>query len=94
MSNNALVTDNLKLALVVEIHAWRLLYGKNLNAKYRVKMEEIQTFIEEYEKRLSRPIKDLEDVREAMGALARIREDHIKIDMTLGPIEVGHFCLL
>lgn len=51
-------------------------------------MEEIFTFIEEITKRLSRPIKDLDDIRYAMAALKEIRDREIMIDMSIGPIEV------
>lgn len=51
-------------------------------------MEEIFTFIEEITKRLSRPIKDLDDIRHAMAALKEIRDREIMIDMSIGPIEV------
>lgn len=48
---------------------------------------------------LSRSIKDLDDVRLAMKALEEIRENYIRIDMTLGPIEeayslIQHFQVL
>ncbi len=59
-------------------------------------MEEIFTFIEDLAKRLGRPIKDLDDIRFAMAALKEIRENEIRIDMTIGPVEVwkenvGHY---
>ncbi|XP_071095783.1 dynein axonemal heavy chain 8-like [Haliotis cracherodii] len=85
-----LFTEPLKLALSVEIKAWKLLFGKELNNKYRDKMEDILVFVEEYTKRLMRPIRDLDDVRQAMIALADIRENHIRIDMSLGPIEESY----
>lgn len=52
-------------------------------------MEEIFTFLEDITKRLSRPIKDLDDIRHAMGSLREIRDREIMIDMSIGPIEVG-----
>lgn len=52
-------------------------------------MDEIAQFVSEFSKRLSRPIDDLEDVRSAMAALEDIRQNEIRIDMTLGPIEVN-----
>lgn len=45
-------------------------------------------FVSEYSKRLGRQINDLEDVRNAMAALEDIRQNEIRIDMILGPIEV------
>jgi len=80
----------LKLAFRVEIKEFKLLFGKELNSNYRKKLDDILEFVEDYSKRLSRPIRDLEDVRQAMNALAVIRENQIHIDMSLGPIEVRH----
>ena len=51
-------------------------------------MEEVFTFLEDITKRLSRPIKDLDDIRHAMSALKEIRDREIMIDMSIGPIEV------
>lgn len=51
-------------------------------------MDEILQFVTEHSKRLGRPINDLEDVRNAMSALEDIRQNEIRIDMILGPIEV------
>ena len=52
-------------------------------------MEDIFAFIEDIQKRLSRPIKDLDDIRFAMAALRDLREREIYIDMSIGPIEVS-----
>ena len=55
-------------------------------------MDEITQFVSDYSKRLGRQINDLEDVRNAMAALEDIRQNEIRIDMILGPIEVWkHF---
>lgn len=72
----------------VEIKAWKLLFGKELNNKFKNKMEEVLDFVDEYSTKLARPIKDLQDVRESMSALADIRNNQIHLDMSLGPIEV------
>ena len=45
-------------------------------------------FVNEYQKKLNRPVNDLEDVRMMMIALEEIREKEIDIDMELSPIEV------
>lgn len=83
--------DPLKLALRVEIRAWKMLYGHHLNLTYKRMMDEVVEFQEEYSKRLHRPIKDLEDVRQAMVALEHVRQKQIEIDMRLGPVEV-YYC--
>ena len=77
------------MSLTVEARAWKLLLGHSLNKEYCAKMDDISNFVSDYSKRLSRPIKDLDDVRNAMGALETIRQQEIRIDMMLGPIEVG-----
>jgi len=81
--------EKLKSSLCAETRAWCLAFGRNCNIKYRTEMEEIFAFLEDMTKRLSRPIKDLDDIRLAMNALKEIREKEIKIDMSLGPIEVS-----
>jgi dynein heavy chain len=52
-------------------------------------MEEMFEFIEDLNKKLSRPLKDLDDIRFAMQSLKDIRENEIKIDMGITPIEVS-----
>ena len=56
-------------------------------------MESTFTFIDDIGKRLSRPIKDLDDIRIAMAALKEIREKEIKTDMSIGPIEESYAML-
>ena len=73
---------------MVETRAWRLCYGKYCNVTYRARMKEIFDFIKDVDKRLNRPIKDLDDIRLTMTALNELRENEIRIDMTIGPIEV------
>lgn len=75
--------------MTTETKAWRLHYGKACNTKYRTEMEEIFKFLEDVTKRLSRPVKDLDDIRFAMASLKDIRENEIRIDMLIGPIEVS-----
>lgn len=51
-------------------------------------MESIFAVVEEFQKKLNRPIKDLDDIRIAMVALKEIREQQISTDFQVGPIEV------
>ncbi|XP_077977872.1 dynein axonemal heavy chain 5-like isoform X2 [Glandiceps talaboti] len=87
------LTERLQMALVTEARAWKLAYGKALNNKASKDMLEIIDFIENLHKRLSRPVKDLDDVRSSMAALGEIREAEIRIDMTIGPIEESYALL-
>ena len=86
--DNIPFTEPFKLALRVEIKAWKLLFGHSINEKYKRSMDEITQFVSDNSKRLGRQINDLEDVRNAMAALEDIRQNEIRIDMILGPIEV------
>lgn len=81
------VTDLLKLALVTEAKNWKMAYSKALNEKCASEMDDILEFTENLTKKLSRPVKDLDDVRSHMASLAEIREAEIRIDMTITPIE-------
>ena len=87
--DNVPFTEPFKLALRVEIKAWKLLFGHSINEKYKRSMDEITQFVSDNSKRLGRQINDLEDVRNAMASLEDIRQNEIRIDMILGPIEVG-----
>lgn len=81
-------TADLKLTLTAETKAWMVVIGRHCNKKYKSEMENIFTLVEEFNKKLSRPIKDLDDIRIAMAALKEIRDQQIHIDFQVGPIEV------
>ena len=81
-------SERLKLSLTTETKAWCVAFGKACNEKYRTEMDEILEFIDDITKKLNRPIKDLDDIRLAMKALKDVRENEIRIDMAIGPIEV------
>ncbi|KAL7987444.1 hypothetical protein Chor_006363 [Crotalus horridus] len=86
-------TGPMKLALSIEAKAWKMLLCRYLNEEYKKKMQDMISFITEYLKKLSRPIRDLDDVRFAMEALANIRDKEIEMDMTMGPIEEAYTIL-
>ncbi|XP_045150713.1 dynein axonemal heavy chain 8 [Echinops telfairi] len=86
-------TAPMKLALSIEAKAWKMLLCRYLNEEYKKKMSDMIAFINEYLKKLSRPIRDLDDVRFAMEALSCIRDNEIQMDMTLGPIEEAYAIL-
>lgn len=87
------MTDPLKLALVTETRNWKLAFSKALNEKCAQDMDEMLEFMENQNKKLSRPVKDLDDVRSHMAVLREIREGSIKIDMTIQPIEESYAML-
>ena len=84
----ALSSDQLKLALCTEAKSWRVCYGHTMRTKYQTVMEEVFKSIDDWTKRLSRPLNDLDDIRSVMATLKEIRENEIQTDMQLDPIEV------
>ena len=87
------MTDALKLALNTEAKNWKMAFSKALNEKCAHDMDEILDFTENQMKKLSRPVKDLDDIRSHMAALGEIRASEIKIDMTITPIEESYAML-
>ncbi|XP_055849438.1 dynein axonemal heavy chain 8 [Episyrphus balteatus] len=72
--------------LVEESRNWKTILGQLLSAQYKKQLNEMVDFINEMEFILSKPIKDLDDVRMAMNCLEKIRDNSIKMDMDLGLI--------
>ena len=56
-------------------------------------MNEVFKFIQQIDKRLSREIKDLEDIRLIMMAVKDLREREIQIEMQIIPIEESYSML-
>ncbi|XP_075265378.1 dynein axonemal heavy chain 5-like isoform X2 [Convolutriloba macropyga] len=88
-----LITEPLQMSLIQETRNWKWAYGKALNEVGSTKMQEIFDFIEILTKKMSRPIKDLDDIRTAMAALMEMRERFISIEMTIAPIEEAYHIL-
>nr|WAW84836.1 axonemal dynein heavy chain C [Halisarca dujardinii] len=89
----ALETENLKISLCAETKGWKVALGRLMNELYKESMEGLLAQVEDLSKRLSRPVKDLDDIRTSMGSLKELREDEIKIDMGLVPIEESYALL-
>ena len=87
------MTEQLKLSLLAEIKTWKRCYAKNLNEKCAREMDDMLEFFDNMMKRLSRPTKDLDDVRSQMAGLGEIREAEIQTDMTITPIEEAYAML-
>eukprot|EP00111_Clytia_hemisphaerica_P005698 TCONS_00016530-protein len=83
----------IKLALQVEAQNWKMAIGRSLNFKYRDILEDVVSFVADYSRRLAHPIKDLDDVRFVMAALSDIRQNEIRIDMSILPIEEAYSML-
>ncbi|XP_037081499.1 LOW QUALITY PROTEIN: dynein heavy chain 8, axonemal-like [Pollicipes pollicipes] len=85
-----LSTEPLKMSLTVEIDAWTRAYASQLHQEYSIKLDDVTEFFKENSHQLAKPIKDLDDVRNAMECLKTVRERQIEIDMLLGPVEEAY----
>ena len=85
----ALYTENIKTALEAEAKAWLLLFARHLSEKYNKMMNSLLKSMEDWSTQLSRPIKDLDDIRASMTCLKTIRDNEITVDMEITPIEVN-----
>ena len=88
-----LLTENLKLALIQECKTWKIAYAKSLNNKAGQQMTDLLQFFELTSIKLSRPVKDLDDVRTAMDALADVRDGEVRVEFVLRPIEEAYMML-
>ncbi|XP_063774922.1 dynein axonemal heavy chain 8 [Pseudophryne corroboree] len=86
-------TAPVKLALAFEAKSWKIVLCRCIHKEYYAKLEDNSVFMTEYLKRLSHPIVDLDDVRFVMEALTTIRENEIRIDMTIGLIKEAYAIL-
>lgn len=82
------LTGNLKEFLLKEVRRWFSLYGSHINQKYFNLMTEISDFIEDKDKKLSMPIRELQDVQRAMNCYEDIQENLYRIDSEFEPLEV------
>jgi len=86
-------TEHLKTALTSEARAWTLSYGRHLNDACSRDMDTLAEFFDDMQKRLSRPVKDLDDIRAHMAALSEIRAIEVRVDLTIAPIEDAYAML-
>ncbi|XP_073529664.1 dynein axonemal heavy chain 8-like [Phyllobates terribilis] len=86
-------TAPIKTSLITEAKAWKLLLCRYLNEEYKMKMAAMGEFISDYLKILSRPILDSDDVQSVLKALTVVRENEIRIDRGVGPVEEAYAIL-
>lgn len=59
-----------------------------MKKKYKKEMDYVYAVINEMDRKLDRPIRDLDDVRMIMETLSKIREQEVDMEMRIDPIEV------
>lgn len=61
-----------------------------MKKKYKKEMDYVYAVINEMDRKLDRPIRDLDDVRMIMETLGKIREQEVDMELRIDPIEVGY----
>lgn len=60
-----------------------------MRKKYKREMDYVYAVMNEMERKLERPIRDLDDVRMIMETLKKIREQEVDMELKIDPIEVS-----
>ncbi|KAJ9592734.1 hypothetical protein L9F63_015614, partial [Diploptera punctata] len=83
----AVSAERLKFGLLTEIKTCTHRIGQVLKKKYRREMDYVYAVINEMDRKLDRPIRDLDDVRMVMDTLKKIREQEVDMELKIDPIE-------
>ncbi|GJQ67798.1 hypothetical protein Trydic_g16579 [Trypoxylus dichotomus] len=83
----AISTERLKIGLITEIRSCTHKIGQAMRKKYKREMDYVYAVIGEMERKLEKPIRDLDDVRMIMETLKKIREQEVDMDLKIEPIE-------
>jgi len=62
-----------------------------MKKKYKKEMDYVYAVINEMDRKLDRPIRDLDDVRMIMETLGKIREQEVDMELRIDPIEVSSY---
>jgi hypothetical protein len=82
------ITEKLKFGLLTEVKACTFRIGQALRKKYKREMDYVYAVMNEMDRKLDRPIRDLDDVRLVMDTLKKIREQEVDMELRIEPIEV------
>lgn len=61
-----------------------------MRKKYKREMDYVYAIMNDLERKLERPIRDLDDVRTVMETLKKIREQEVDMELKIDPVEVHH----
>lgn len=82
-----LESSPVKDSLRSEAIAWRSQFANNLHEQAKEETDNFKEHMKDTCNKLDRPINDLDDVRDVMSVLKRIREREAEIDFIICPIE-------
>ncbi|OHS96678.1 Dynein heavy chain family protein [Tritrichomonas foetus] len=85
--------EGVKQALVGEAKKWKQKYGDLLNKIGRTDMIKLSEFMEKMKNSLSKNISSLEELRNAMDSLKKVRSMAAKIDIKMAPIDESYLLL-
>ncbi|CAD6991963.1 unnamed protein product [Ceratitis capitata] len=85
----AVYNERLKYGLAIEIKTCNHKIGQAMKKKYKKEMDYVYAVINEMDRKLDRPIRDLDDVRMIMETLSKIREQEVDMELRIDPIEVS-----
>ena len=77
----------------MEVKQWISVYGKAMQVKYKREMDFIVAQVLDFDRKLDRPINDLDDIRIIMETQKKIRDQEIDMDMKIDLVEEA-FALL
>lgn len=83
----ALSTEKLKFGLNIEVKAFKHKIGQAMKKKYKREMDYVYAVINEMDRKLDRPVRDLDDVRMIMDTLGKIRDQEVDMELKIDPIE-------
>ncbi|XP_075145766.1 dynein axonemal heavy chain 1 [Haematobia irritans] len=83
----AVYNERLKYGLAIEIKSCNHKIGQAMKKKYKKEMDYVYAVINEMDRKLDRPIRDLDDVRMIMETLGKIREQEVDMELRIDPIE-------
>jgi dynein heavy chain len=78
---------NLKETIDMEVKQWISVYGKAMQIKYKREMDFIVAQVFDFDRKLDRPINDLDDIRIIMETQKKIRDQEIDMDMKIDLVE-------
>lgn len=62
-----------------------------MRKKYKREMDYVYAIMNDLERKLDRPIRDLDDVRTVMETLKKIREQEVDMELRIDPVEVNNY---
>ncbi|KAI8431136.1 hypothetical protein MSG28_001183, partial [Choristoneura fumiferana] len=65
----------------------KTLIGQAMRKKYKREMDYVYAIMNDLERKLERPIRDLDDVRSVMETLKKIREQEVDMELKIDPVE-------